>query len=423
MEVKIPQCRLSGTINAIASKSHAHRLLICASLSDGPTDLICSETSADIEATIRCVSGLGTSVTRQADTYHVIPADLNNVLTGTSLDCGESGSTLRFMLPVVCALGAGSSFIAHGRLPQRPLSPLYEELCSHGCTLSKQGDVPFNCAGKLKSGHYTLSADVSSQYISGLLFALPLLEGDSFLELTGTVESRPYIDMTLDALRTFGITVNEGSHGFMIPGSQRYSSPGRVVVEGDWSNAAFWLCAGAVGGGPVTVTNLNMDSMQGDKSCVRMLEKFGADIVYSDNTVTVSGGSLHAIEFDAKDTPDLVPIFALVAAAAQGTTVFTNAQRLRIKESDRLKTVHDMLSSLGADIAETSDGLIVSGGAQLHAASVDSFNDHRIAMTAAVAAQICSGGIEIKCAQAVAKSYPDFYRHYEKLGGTVTGGI
>jgi 3-phosphoshikimate 1-carboxyvinyltransferase len=264
---------------------------------------------------------------------------------------------------------------------------------------------------------------VSSQYISGLLFALPLLEGDSFLQLTGNVESRPYIDMTLDALRIFGIDITESDGGFIIPGKQHYHSAGRVVVEGDWSNAAFWLCAGAIGGGPVTVTNLNMNSIQGDKACVEFLEKFGANIVYSYNAVTVSGGHLRGIEFDAKDTPDLVPVFALVACAAEGRTVFKNAQRLRIKESDRLKTVHETLAALGADVTETDDGLIVNGAKSLHSAAVESFNDHRIAMTAAVASQICSGGVEIKCAEAVAKSYPDFYRHYENLGGTVTGGI
>ena len=419
MVVTVSPSKLTGTIPAIASKSHAHRLIICAALSDGPTDIVCGETSEDIEATVRCVTALGASVTRVGGVYRVTPIDRSAVKRGAALDCGESGSTLRFLLPVVCALGSESEFTAHGRLPRRPLSPLYEELVSHGCTLSAQGSVPFKCSGQLRSGSYTLSAGVSSQYISGLLFALPLLEGDSTLTLTGKAESKPYIDMTLEALGAFGIEIRATDSGFFIPGRQRCISPGTVTVEGDWSNAAFWLCAGALGRNGVIVTGLNTNSSQGDRACLALLEKFGADIVYLSGGAAVTGGSLHGIELDASDTPDLVPIFALVAAGADGKTVIKNAGRLRIKESDRLKAVCDTLGALGVDITETADGLIIEGGSPLHGGVVSSWGDHRIAMTAAIASVLCDGDITITDAQAVNKSYPDFYTHLRHLGGAV----
>ena len=420
MNVTIAPSALQGTVRAIPSKSQAHRLLLCAALADGPTELICSGTSEDIEATVRCLTGLGAGIRRENGRFWVTPLDRAHPVSQAPLACGESGSTLRFLLPVVCALGTGGAFLPQGRLPQRPLSPLYEELTAHGCTLSKPGSVPFSCGGQLQSGRYTLAADVSSQYVSGLLFALPLLAGDSELTLTGQVESRPYIDMTLHALKAFGIAVRETGSGFSIPGGQRYRSPGTVNVEGDWSNAAFWLCAGAIGEHPVTVTNLTTASLQGDRACLALLERFGARVKRSDDSVTVSGGDLRGLELDAKDVPDLVPVFALVAAAAEGVTVIRNAGRLRLKESDRLKAVAETFTALGAAVSEQPDGLVIRGAHPLSGGVVSSWGDHRIAMTAAIAAQCAGGPVTITGAEAVNKSYPDFYTHFRRLGGSVT---
>jgi 3-phosphoshikimate 1-carboxyvinyltransferase len=242
---------------------------------------------------------------------------------------------------------------------------------------------------------------VSSQFISGLLFALPLLDGDSELRLHGKMESAPYVDLTVAMLDTFGIKIDFDGHTFRIPGNQIYRSPGTVHIEGDWSNAAFWLCAGAIPGNAVTVTGLDMHSKQGDKAVLGILEQFGSD--------------LRGIEIDATDIPDLVPILSVVAAAAKGTTVIRNAARLRIKESDRLAAVTDMLGRLGADIHETDDGLVIHGGKPLTGGEVSSWGDHRIAMSAAIAAVLCTQPVYIRGAEAVDKSYPGFFEERRKL--------
>jgi 3-phosphoshikimate 1-carboxyvinyltransferase len=321
------------------------------------------------------------------------------------------------MLPVACALGADVAFKMGGRLPARPLTPLYEELNAHGCALSPQGMNPLHQSGHLKGGTFTISGNVSSQFISGLLFALPLLNDDSLIKITGELESKPYIDMTIAALKEFGVIIKPGRHGYIVKGKQHYAPRYTVNVEGDWSNAAVWLCVGAVGSGELTVTNLNMNSLQGDKKILDFLERFGARVSREDDRVTVVRGVLRGIDIDAADTPDLVPVLAAVASVAEGTTVIRNAVRLRIKETDRLKTVTASLSSLGADIKETRDGLIINGKERLNGGSVVATNDHRLAMLAALAAAVCDNPVTITDADAVNKSYPGFFRDYSVLGG------
>ena len=383
---------LRGTIPAIASKSMAHRLLICAALAAEPTEIVCRETSKDIEATRACLAAMK---------------------AGAPLPCGESGSTLRFLLPVAAAQGLPAEFHMQGRLPQRPLAPLDEQLAAHGVQLTRPRPDVLRLSGRLTPGDFTLPGNVSSQYISGLLFALPLLDGPSKLTVTGTVESAPYIDMTLDALGKFGVVPRrEGNVFFLSPAA--YRSPGRAAVEGDWSNGAFWLCAGALGG-PVTVTGLNPGSLQGDKAVVEMLKQFGANITEDHGIYTVSGGELHGIDIDARAIPDLVPVLSVVAAAAEGETKIYHAGRLRLKESDRIETVCAMLRALGADVEETPDGLTVRGGRALPGGVVDSANDHRIAMSAAVASILCRGRVTVTCAEAVSKSYPRFWEDFAAL--------
>jgi 3-phosphoshikimate 1-carboxyvinyltransferase len=412
-----PRC-LSGTVQAIPSKSQAHRALICAALAEGPTVINCSGESEDIVATVECLSALGTVIKREAESFTVIPLNLKLRKNDTPLPCGESGSTFRFLLPLVGALGCGASFFLKGQLPKRPLSPLDSELTAHGCTLSSQGTVPFHITGQLQPGKYALNAGVSSQFISGLLFALPLLGEDSELLLLGKAESFPYIELTMAMLQLFGIKIEFDGKVFLIPGNQTYHSPGELNVEGDWSNAAFWLSAGAINTDKVICGGLKLQSRQGDRAILDILTQFGCHIETEGNNVIVSGGKIHGIEIDAKNTPDLVPILAVVGTAAEGTTVIRNAQRLRIKESDRLAAVTDVLQGLGANITETEDGLVIKGGA-LTGGDVSSWGDHRIAMAAAIAATICKEAVIIKGAEAVNKSYPHFFNDLSKLGGSV----
>ena len=385
---------IGGTVQAIASKSMAHRLMICAALAKEPTRIVCHSTSNDIEATAHCLAAMQ---------------------TGTKpLPCGESGSTLRFLLPVVAALGLETEFFMEGRLPQRPLAPLDAQLEAHGARLEKDG-ATLRVAGQLTPGDYTLPGDVSSQYISGLLFALPLLDAPSTLTVTGKVESAPYIAMTLNALAQFGIDIEKKDNVYHIPACG-YRSPGEAVVEGDWSNAAFWLAAGAISE-PVTVTGLDPESLQGDKAMFALMERFGAVCQAEADAFTVCPGTLQGIEIDAAAIPDLVPILSVVAAKAEGDTKIYNAQRLRLKESDRIETVLQLLKNLGADAHETEDGLVIHGGKPLTGGSVDSCGDHRIAMAGAIASCLCTAAVTITGAEAVNKSYPTFWEDFETLIG------
>ncbi len=402
MKAIIQPSRLAGTIPAIASKSQAHRLLICAALADRPTAIACPTLSADIIATADCLRALGADIVYENGGFSVAP--INAVPERPALDCGESGSTLRFLLPVVCALGAEATIKMHGRLPERPLSPLWEELERHGAKLSRPAPDEIAVAGRLTPGDYTLAANVSSQFISGLLFALPLLDGPSRIALTGHLESAAYVTMTVRALGLFGVECPMGDNGFTVPGGSRYVSPGQAAVEGDWSNAAFWVVADHICGGTLRVTGLDPDSPQGDKAVTALAARISA----GDNLV------------DCADVPDLVPVLSVLAAVSPGVTRFQNAGRLRIKESDRLAVTAKLISALGGDVQELADGLIITGKPRLAGGEADSANDHRIAMSAAVAALACEGPVTLHGAEAVNKSYPAFWEDFARLGGRIT---
>ena len=391
MDICITPKKLYGNINAIPSKSQAHRMLICAAFSDQPTTLICPETNRDIEATANCLTALGAGITWLSNGYRVKP--IEEVPFRASLPCQDSGSTLRFLLPIAGALGVDTVFQMTGRLPQRPLTPLWEEMERMGCTLTRPTADTIRCTGRLRSGEYAINGTVSSQFITGLLFALSLLPGQSRLQVLGKLESAPYVSMTLAAMERFGISCND----YCFPGNGRFHSPGTVTVEGDWSNAAFFLAAQALGS-PIQVGNLNPDSPQGDRACARLLPELK-------DKLTIS----------AADIPDLVPILAVTAAANQGA-VFTDIGRLRLKESDRVASVMDMLRALGGQ-AEADDTTLTVYGTSLHGGTVDSRNDHRIAMSAAIAATVCDSPVTILGAQCVEKSYPKFFTDYTSLGG------
>ena len=391
MDITVIPKALCGTVQAIPSKSQAHRLLICAAFADKTTYLTCPQTNEDIEATANCLNAMGANIVRTEIGYEVTP--VSNVPTDALLDCGESGSTLRFLLPVACALGIHTTFVLHGRLPQRPLSPMWEELERMGCVLSRPTETTIETCGKLKAGNFSIRGDVSSQYITGLLFATALLQGESTITILGNLESKPYVDMTLGALSAFGVNAD----GFQIKGSFPFHSPGALEVEGDWSNGAFFLGAQALGC-PVEVSNLNPNSPQGDRAVADFLKR-------TDKTPTIS----------VADVPDLVPILAVVYGAKNGAT-FTDVARLRLKESNRVESVCNMLNALGAKASSTENTLTITPG-QYHSCTIDAVNDHRIAMAAAIGATVADGPVTILGAQCVSKSYPGFWQEYKNLGG------
>ncbi len=413
MDLRIYPRPLQGTVQAVSSKSDAHRLLILAALAGGePTEIELPQISGDIECTLACLQALGAVIERSGGRIAVTPPYRYN--PAPALYCGESGSTLRFLLPVAAAFCGGGSFSGGGRLPERPLGELVQAMKKRGVAFS-QDRLPFTISGKLPAGEYVLPGNVSSQYITGLLLALPALSGDSFIRLTGRLESSAYVQMTLAALRRFGINVDRLEGGFAVKGGQEYISPGRVRVEGDWSNAAFFLAAGALGG-PVTVAGLDGGSLQGDRDIVGLLNRFGARTTQSGAGFTVNGGGLRGCGIDVSEVPDLLPVLAAVAACAGGETEFTGCARLRFKESDRIRSTAAMVGSLGGSVVESPGGLLIRG-CEPAGGVVDSFGDHRIAMAAAVAALRCTGPVTILGAGAVEKSYPLFFSHYRDLGG------
>lgn len=391
MDITITPGKLAGTIAAIPSKSQAHRLLICAAFSDKPTSLTCPATNRDIEATVDCLNALGARISPTAEGYEVTP--IAEPPAQATLNCCESGSTLRFMLPIAGALGVDATFQMAGRLPHRPLSPLWEEMERMGCTLTRPTDPTLHCCGKLKSGSYSIAGNVSSQFITGLMFAAALMDGQSQIHITGKLESEPYVAMTRKALELFGVSASD----HQISGSLPFRSPGALTVEGDWSNAAFWLAAKAIGS-DLNVTDLCEDSPQGDRIVTNFLHALN-----------------YRVRIDATHTPDLVPILAVVASAKCGTT-FVNCSRLRLKETDRLETTAAMIRNLGGR-AEIQDDSLIVRGTGLRGGTVDASGDHRIAMSAAIAATVCTEPVTILNAHEVKKSYPGFWEDYQKLGG------
>ena len=402
----------AGVIQIPASKSQAHRMLICAALSREPSRLILDGFSADIEATMQCLEALGARCEETANGLSVTPVGV--CPAQARLDVGESGSTLRFLLPVLGALGVQAEIRMHGRLPERPLSPLWEVLEAHGMRLQQDGTI-LHTDGQLIAGDYSLPGNVSSQFISGLLFALPLLGGNSTLAVTGALQSARYVAMTEQALAAAGIFTKKDGQVWQIDGGQRYAAPAVQTVEGDWSNAAFFLCMGALSETGVTVTGLNPESLQADRAITEILTRFGAELTVSGQTVTVRRGALHGITLDAGPIPDLIPVVSCLAALCEGETRIINAARLRLKESDRLQTTAALISALGGSVRELPDGLVILGRARLSGGTADACGDHRIAMSAAMAACGCEGPVTVLGSECVAKSYPAFWEDLASL--------
>ena len=414
MSITLAPGERTGCVRIPASKSQAHRLLICAALGAGETTVECDGVSADIEATARCLSALGAHMEAAGAGRFKVSPITRAPEDRCELYCGESGSTLRFLLPVAGALGVRAVFHMEGRLPERPLAPLDDVLRAHGMSITRQGES-LVCEGKLTPGEYEISGGVSSQYISGLLLALPRLDADSRLTVTGTLESAGYVAMTEDALRLAGIEYEKHGQSYDIPGRQAGRLPEACRAEGDWSNAAFFLCMGALSRGGVTVRGLDMASLQGDRAVLDILRRFGAEVEPLCGGARVRRGALRAIEIDAAQIPDLVPVLGVTAAAARGTTRIINAGRLRLKESDRLKSTARLIASLGGTAEELPDGLIIHGREALDGGSVETWRDHRIAMAAAAAACACRSAVSLDDSRCVEKSYPRFWEDYASL--------
>lgn len=416
-DVRISPRALSGRIDAVASKSAVHRALICAALADDATLIRVSGTNADIEATASCLRALGARIDADENIIRVSPLRSSN--GKTKLECGESGSTLRFIAPLIPALKLELEMTGAGRLPSRPINELLDELVRHGARVSS-ASLPFTIGGKLAPGRYAMRGDVSSQYITGLMFALPLLDGDSTIELTTPLQSASYIDMTISMMRRFCVAVEKIESGWRVAGRQKYISPRELTCEGDWSSAAFFLAAGTLtrDGSSVTVAGLDADSPQGDRAIVEILRKFGAKVDVRGDEVSVHPRELVGITIDAGGIPDLVPILSVVGACAKGETRIVNAARLRLKESDRLAAMARTLASLGAQCEERDDSLVVRAS-NMRGGVVDGCGDHRIVMSAAIAAMRCDGDTRIVGADACEKSYPTFFDDCKRIGGDI----
>ena len=412
MDITITPAKLCGKVKIPSSKSISHRALICAALAEGKSTVKNISMSDDISATMDTLSALGAHF--EINGCDVEVTGITQTSSSAVLDCCESGSTLRFMIPVACVLGTNAEFTGKGRLPQRPITIYTRELSKKGISFEYSNTMPFSVSGKLESGKFEIEGNVSSQFITGLLLALPLCSGDSEIVLTSHLESKPYVDITISCLKSFGIEISETDNGYFIKGGQKYK-PTVYSVEADFSQAAFFIAANVIGNS-IEFENLPdaSESAQGDKKIIEI-----ADTICYNKRM----GVFDPIMIDASDIPDLVPILSVLCSLSGSVTYITNAERLKLKESDRLESTAKMITDLGGKIQKEDSGLTIFPVSFFEGGTVDSFNDHRIAMAAAVAATASKGKVIIKGFESIKKSYPDFLSDYQKLGGNVHNGI
>ncbi|AYE34966.1 3-phosphoshikimate 1-carboxyvinyltransferase [Clostridium septicum] len=421
--LRIGNSKLKGEVKIPPSKSMAHRAIICASLGSGVSRINNIDYSDDMIATIEGMKVLGAKINKYDDYLEVIGiySKGSNMNSFRTIDCNESGSTLRFLVPISLLFHGMSKFIGKGNLGKRPLTTYFEIFKEQGIKyFGRDGELDLLIEGKLKPGEFKILGNVSSQFITGLLLTLPLLNGDSKIIITTEMQSKGYVDLTISCMKDFGVEIiNKDYKEFIIKGNQNYNSRD-YRVEGDYSQAAFYLSANALGS-KVLVNDIDLKSLQGDKEIVDILERMGVTFKSENNTLTgIVKDKLKSTIIDGSQCPDIIPILAAVASLSSGTTEIINAERLRIKECDRLKAVTSELSKLGANIKEREDGLIIEGKEELQGgAEVWSFRDHRIAMTLAIAATRCKEAIIIKDFECVAKSYPKFFDDFKMLGGDV----
>lgn len=404
MDIKIQPSRLEGTVKIPSSKSYSHRMLICAGLAEGKSVISGISFSKDIHATISAMTSLGAEFEINGDTVTV--QGISTPSENAVINCCESGSTLRFIIPVACALGTSSEFHGEGRLPQRPIDIYIRELSGKGITFDYNNTMPFNLSGKLSSGEFYLEGDVSSQFVTGLMFALPILDGDSKIIMKSRLESKPYADMTIACLKLFGIDISETDYGYFIKGNQKYI-PHDCTVEGDYSQGAFFFTANAIGNN-IKLENLAENSVQGDKKILEIID----EMCYNGKN-----GRLGHFKADCSNIPDLVPILAVLGSFGSERSEIFNAKRLKIKESDRLVAISTVLNAIGGKVTALDDGLIIEPVEEFKGGEIDSFGDHRIVMCGAVASTRSKNPVIIRGADAVSKSYPDFFGDFKKLGG------
>ena len=399
MDIKITPTFLHGKITVPPSKSISHRALICAALAGGESRLHNVLDCEDTRATVDALTALGADITQNGSDIAV--KGISSPAKKADINCRESGSTLRFMIPVAAALGTDTTFDGSANLPNRPITPYLEEFPKHGVTFGS-AKMPYSIGGKLAGGDFYVTGDISSQFITGYMLALPLIGKDSTIKLTSELQSRPYAELTADVMRTFGVNTEITENEFRIAADSRYS-PREYTVEADMSQAAFFLVANAVGGNTEPV-NLNYNSVQGDRAVIEITRDYAAN-----------GGK--AFDINTENIPDLVPILTVLACFAEGTSHITGCARLRIKECDRLAAVSDELNKLGAKIEAGEDFLTIHGVKSLHGGDCITYNDHRIAMSLAIASQRCTEPLIIRGAECVSKSYPGFFKDFTALGG------
>lgn len=416
--VSINPTKLEGQIKVPPSKSVCHRALICASLSSGISNITNVDFSEDIEATCEALKSLGVIIKKGSDSLSVT-GNPNLYAKKAYVHCFQSGSTLRFLIPLAATLGEEITFTGDGKLVERPLNVYYDIFKRQKVYYKTEGGkLPLTINGKLKPGDYKISGDISSQFVTGLLFTLPLLSGDSKIEITTELESKSYVDITIDMLEKFGVYIDGSSYReFIIKGNQSYKEMD-CNIEGDFSQAAFWLVIGALGKG-ITCMGLDMESLQGDKIIVHILRNMGVEIEEKENCIQAKPSETSGAVIDVSQCPDLVPVLAALASVSRGTTEIINAARLRIKESDRLKAITSELNKIGAEVIEKEDCLIIHGKEKLRGGNVSSWKDHRIAMALAAVSSKCTEPLVIEGAECVKKSYPGFWEDFRSLGGEI----
>ncbi len=433
--VSIQGNTLRGSIEIPSSKSMSHRHLLCAALSEGTSTIHKVQTSEDVEATLRVVKVLGAEVLREGTTVHIKGRNLGVERKFASLNegekanlpyhfaCGESGSTLRFTIPIGMVLTGEKSFDGEGGLPKRPLTEYLRNFDQLGIQYTYNKALPFSTKDTLKSGTYTLTGGESSQYLSGLMMALPLLNEDSQIHIEGNMESEDYVALTQEVLKNHGIEIQQlTDKGYQVKGGQNYQ-PQISTVEGDYSQAAFFIVAGLIGEESINCLNLKSGSQQADRRILEIVEAMGGNTEKLEDGVKVLPSKTKGTVIDARQCPDIIPILAVLASLSEGQTEIVNGSRLRIKESDRIKSTVSLLEGLGADVVETENGMIIQGKKQLFGGFVDGFGDHRIVMAAAIAALRCEHPVVIEGAEAVNKSYPKFFEDFAQLGGRVYGQL
>lgn len=422
--IRIIPNKLNGIIKIPPSKSMSHRAIIAAGLSQGKCSIDNITFSNDIIATLEAMKSFGVKAKikiEDNDGFSSIYIEgkeklelINNII-----DCKESGSTIRFLIPMAGLLGKKVIYTGEGKLVERPLNQYYDIFKEQNINYSNiNGKLPLTVEGILNPGTFKIEGNVSSQFITGLLFVLPILSGNSKIIITTEMESKGYIDLTLSILEQFSIEIeNKNYREFIIKGNQKYK-PLDYSVEGDFSQAAFWIVAGILGD-HITCRNININSLQGDKVILDIVKEMGADIHITNDFIETKKSITKGITIDASQCPDLVPILATLGALSKGTTKIINASRLRIKESDRLKSITTELNKLGADIHELEDGLVIHGKENLTGGIVDSWNDHRIAMALAIASIKCIQPVTITNSDAINKSYPRYWHDMISVGGKI----